>query len=833
LFHRRLQSLNDPPSPRDTEAVAAGSPLREGSPRHALRRAAQLFALLLCAAVAYLALLGLPRPAVRAIERKLARAGIPVSIGWIGWEPGRGILARNVVVYQEVARRQPFCRISRIGPLMDLPGGLRGRGWIRGVYFSGLEKTFRFVGSSSQREAELPVHSGRGAILFGTEEVWLADFRLDVGGIRVLADGRIRKTAEKKPPVAGRPPTLAELEDRLRTVPDWVVSLVDALREAGRSGSLEARLHFDVPPSGIQEARAILRVQGEQMSCYGAEIGRVSGIASLAEGVLRLSRLELGTGGRRLTATATYDLARNVCSLSLSNSLPLSFLSCILPARWIADARQSGIRFRGDMWTWVEAGPASPARLYTNFAALVSVARTELRNVRVDRLTCALAGRGRSLRIHPLRLQFGDGGQSGWAEFGLLVDTEDGAFQGAFRAELDPHAVLGWVEPGGADFIRLFEFSQRPVATGTFYGVLGNPKAFGLAGTGWMTNCTYRGEAVAKAMAVFSFTNDFLRFSPLVVQRGEGTLRGDIGIDFIGRRMEIDACSTIEPQATARMVGPAMASILDRFRFDGPARVCLTGTVAYGEDPQGTDFRGRVECRQVHYDRWSAHRVAFEVLGRDDRLVFTNLEAELYGGTLQGHLLMKDLRPGSVPAFAGEFHIREVDVDRLRAAVAPGGKEKFSGRLQLDLALSGPMSSNVLQQMTGHGYLKIEDGYLFRVPVLLALSRFLSKIDPRIGYATLADFKAHFRVYEGKVRTDDALLMGEMFSIRARGRYYFDERLDFIVRVQFLRRGPLAKFINTATFALTKLFEFHLGGRLSRPRWRPMNFPKELFLIFD
>ena len=70
-------------------------------------------------------------------------------------------------------------------------------------------------------------------------------------------------------------------------------------------------------------------------------------------------------------------------------------------------------------------------------------------------------------------------------------------------------------------------------------------------------------------------------------------------------------------------------------------------------------------------------------------------------------------------------------------------------------------------------------------------------------------------------------------SIRARGSYYFDEKLDFYVRVQLLRKGVIAKVVNLPTFLVTKLFEFHLGGHLKSPKWRPVNFPKELFLIFD
>ena len=77
------------------------------------------------------------------------------------------------------------------------------------------------------------------------------------------------------------------------------------------------------------------------------------------------------------------------------------------------------------------------------------------------------------------------------------------------------------------------------------------------------------------------------------------------------------------------------------------------------------------------------------------------------------------------------------------------------------------------------------------------------------------------------------MLEGDVLSAHARGEYRLEDDLDFTVQVQMLRAGAVAQLLRTATFPLTKLLAFYIGGTLDRPNWRPENLPKELFLKFN
>lgn len=819
--------------PQATEKRAA--PFRMARPSHGsgLRKAALLVLFTLVGLLLFLQVVGVPRPLVRAIESRLMAAGLPVRIGWIGWDMWRGPALRNVTVYEDTERSKPFCRIAVVSFLLDPTAWLKGERVFKGVSFSGLEKGLLFSSCDGSRKSELLLSEGRGVVVLGDGFLALSGVTLRAGGLLLRIDGRVA-LPPARPPVKARGPSevLAGVGRKLGCSPPWILDVVEGLRQVRSGGRIDCSLRFTVPAGDPGRGRAVLRLRGENIDCYDAYLGRIKMDVYLRDGVVDIGSLEIRTGQRSLAATGKYDLVHDIVVLSVSNSLPLSFWSCVVPGVWAAAAEQAGLALRGDMWGVLEAGPSDPAHIFTNFAAVISLARTELRGAWLEKAMIGIQGRGEQLTVEPLRLLVGSD-RAGRIEAGMRIHTGSGEYEGWFRARVDPHSILGWAGPGGGDFIRRFEFDSVPLATGRFWGVVQNPKAFGLQGQGIGSNFTYRGEEVLVAQSGFVFSNDYLRLDPFLIRRREGEFRGWLGFDFANQRIAMDACSGIHPRAAARMIGPEFARLLERFRFRGPVSVCVSGVVAYGASPGGTDLKGKFLCNRMQYGRFSTEQVSFDVEARDDSLSFTNLKARAYTGTVWGAVRISHLAPGKTPLFSGTLHAREVDVDRLTEEMFVGRKEKLGGRLRLDLEIAGPVASNVLDRITGHGYLKIEDGCLLRVPVLLVLSEFLSRLDPRVGYATLADFKAHFRLRDGKIHTKDALLMGGLFSIHARGRYYFDQRLDFIVRVQLLKKGPLAKLANVVTFPLTKLLELHLGGRVSQPRWRPMNFPKELFLIFD
>jgi hypothetical protein len=63
------------------------------------------------------------------------------------------------------------------------------------------------------------------------------------------------------------------------------------------------------------------------------------------------------------------------------------------------------------------------------------------------------------------------------------------------------------------------------------------------------------------------------------------------------------------------------------------------------------------------------------------------------------------------------------------------------------------------------------------------------------------------------------------FTANAWGQLGFDGKMDFRVQAQFLRSWP---GINMLTWPIAKALEYKVGGTVGDPKYRPVNFPKEL-----
>ena len=111
-------------------------------------------------------------------------------------------------------------------------------------------------------------------------------------------------------------------------------------------------------------------------------------------------------------------------------------------------------------------------------------------------------------------------------------------------------------------------------------------------------------------------------------------------------------------------------------------------------------------------------------------------------------------------------------------------------------------------------------------------SKFMSRLYPGLGYAYQRKFEAPFVIANGKAHTDEAALSGKLLSVSAHGDYNFDTHLDFRVSFHPLEEGMVAEAVRVLTSPASWLFEFHLGGTATNPKWEIINLPKELWSFF-
>jgi hypothetical protein len=81
--------------------------------------------------------------------------------------------------------------------------------------------------------------------------------------------------------------------------------------------------------------------------------------------------------------------------------------------------------------------------------------------------------------------------------------------------------------------------------------------------------------------------------------------------------------------------------------------------------------------------------------------------------------------------------------------------------------------------------------------------------------------RASFDIKQGRVRTKDARIDGDVFAIGAEGECGLDGRLSFVVQVKpVTERKVIGPTLRMLTYPISKLMELKLDGTIGKPQWK-------------
>jgi hypothetical protein len=146
------------------------------------------------------------------------------------------------------------------------------------------------------------------------------------------------------------------------------------------------------------------------------------------------------------------------------------------------------------------------------------------------------------------------------------------------------------------------------------------------------------------------------------------------------------------------------------------------------------------------------------------------------------------------------------------------------GKAQGELQFRFPRAmSNNYEVLNGHGSLKFTEGRLARIKLFAGLTELLADKVPGVSFIVdQSEASLDYVIENGVIKTDNVCIEGGLFSIRMRGSYdTVKDNLDFVVRVQFIRRDTLmGKLVNPIFWPFSKLLmEFKLLGSVDDPKW--------------
>ena len=386
------------------------------------------------------------------------------------------------------------------------------------------------------------------------------------------------------------------------------------------------------------------------------------------------------------------------------------------------------------------------------------------------------------------------------------------------NSTLDISEVMKILYPGDKNWFRNVKYTKPPLLRLMGQWFIQDPNGLQAQGDfdweDWIANKV----TIRSAKSQLFIDGRKFRFKNIHLERNEGFIKGDFSLDFNSQSALLDATSTIDFSELTRLVGSKTEELFRPYRFLTPPRIQWKGILSFGEDSLN-DLSTHVECDRFQTWKLSASHVSADIRSFRKSLEIARYSSEFYSGRLDGDAVFDFSKP--IQDWAFHCRIQKVDFDHFTHDL--WDYREVQGNLTGWAEMSGTTDSS--RELRGNGEVKVADGILWKIPLFGELSKFI----PILGVQKATKAYAAFYVDDEKVHVDDMKISAGIMSLTAKGIYQFDQSLDFIVQVHFLR-GLFG--VGYLLDPFTKAFEYHLGGKLQARKWKPRFLPKELLLQF-
>jgi len=386
----------------------------------------------------------------------------------------------------------------------------------------------------------------------------------------------------------------------------------------------------------------------------------------------------------------------------------------------------------------------------------------------------------------------------------------------------DPTLCLPWLDEGMQRVVSEMIFADPARASIELEIPLADSGAMSGTGTLELGRTAMRGAWIEGGTADLVLGNRAVEYQNIDLRMGGGRGSGFFVYDFGRREVHLrDIISTVPPEKILLWIDRRIADAVKPYRWRVSPSVRCEGTVDMG-DPEKTNLDIRVDAPQgLDYELLGRTLQFAGVKGtvrvRGKQLEAQVAEARLFGGdvTLQTTVSLNHLNP----TYDLQTTLRGVDFAAINQLYF--GYKGSDGDLSADFSYSAEFARQT--QLVGKGWVRVENGNVFSIPILGPLSVLLGNIIPGAGYQTARMATADFAVANEIIRTENLEIVGSGFSLYGEGDIHFvADDLDMTVR---LNAQGAPGFV---LLPVSKLFEYVGTGPVGNPQWRPRNIPREV-----
>jgi len=749
----------------------------------------------------YLARRGFGREWRYRVVEELHKRGVEAQIGRLTLDPFRGLVAKNVRIFDYRNRENTLALISEVSLDINYAALIHHEPFLNALDVRDAQITFP-IKTAEGKASRAQLTNLRAHIYFPPEQIYVSQAEGIFCGIRLSARGQLIKRGDYQPSAAITP---EEWQKQLSLAQRMVTELQKFSFPAGPP-SLQLKFSGDI--AELENARVEATLRGDRLQRGSYEINNLSAGAEWNNQRLDIGYCEWSDSKGTFAARGDWNRESNTAKFQIHSTLNLkAFLDAfgvggpILDVQFhspplleiIGSMKIGAEQFRPDMIGHAAFGPFT------------------YKKVPFSELSADFSWDGERTLVRELRVRH----QTGQLRADLFDAPND--FRLNLESTILPEAVRAAVPLQANEFLREWQWQRSPAIRMSIRGTNRDPGSWQGDGTVTLGRTRFRGTWMNDANTRIHFAEGAVTCEDIHVTRDEGSGSGSFTYDFKKHEVRISNIrSSLYPAEVIFWIDPKTSKTVVPYKFRRPPNVVANGVY---------QFRGGKNTRlEIKVDGGSGmdyvflgktlpfDRVSARLLFTNERLQISDVRADLLAGTLRGNADISLAR--NDPRYRANLSIGEIKFPRLTDLYF--NYKTAQGLLRGTYEFNGV--GNDWRTMRGSGKVEVSNGDVFAIPIFGPLSEILNHIVPGSGYSIAHKANAKFTVENGIIHTEDFEAAGSLFSMLGNGDIHFlDNKLNFNLRLDM--KGP-----GILLMPMYKLFEYVGEGSLKKPDWHPKRF---------
>ena len=514
----------------------------------------------------YLAKRGFGREWRLRVVEELHKRGVEAYIGRLTLDPFRGLVAKNVRIFDYKNRENTLALISEVSLDINYAALIHHQPFLNALDVRDAQITLPLKTASGKAD-RAQLTDFRAHVYFPPEQIYVSQAEGILCGIRISATGQLIKRENYQP----SPPISPEEWQRHLLIAQRVLNELQKFKFPAAVPSLQLKFSGDI--AEIEKARVEATLHGDRLQRGSYEMRDLSAAAEWNNQHLNIAHCEWSDRNGSFAGRADWNWETNTANFEARSSLNLkAFLDAFGLGGPLAGMEfhspplveiSGSVNFGRDQFRPKIIGHAAFGRFTYKKAAFSD-------------LTADFSWEGERTLVRDLRVRH----QTGQLRADLFDAPSD--FRLNIESTISPEAARPFVSVELNEFLQEWQWQRSPAIRLEIRGTDRNPESWQGEGTVVLGRSRFHGVWMNSANTRIHFADGALTCDDFHVARDEGIGAGSFTYDFKKHEVRVSNIrSSLNPAEAIFWIDPKVSKTVAPYKFRRPPNVTANGVYQF------------------------------------------------------------------------------------------------------------------------------------------------------------------------------------------------------------------------------------------------------------